>query len=889
MKTKQTNLIKTACTLALAGVASAATAAPLTGFEETAGGTYDYNDTNFWVGGVINGIWESGLTVAADQTLTFGADTSLGSGLFIDHTATGNGAADLIFRSLGTADRTLTLGGDVTVTPGNNQTITIGGTAANQNLHVALGGNRTITVEGGDALRFNGNLTGGNITMAGSGSMVLGGIANLSGGSIVASGGGALNFNSGTNGNTGATRAASVTLNDSQLTTNGNSTVASTESVTGAITLSVTSRGRLPTLSLNTGTFKNKLSAANVVRGSNNAVALVRGANLGTNPIASGAGTNIVLGTGPSLIGGGGVAGSTNISIVPWMVGGTTTSDTGSTFVTYDSTSGLRPLSTVSEFASSVGVQATDNVRLTASAPLNADATVNALILVGNSSDAIAADLTAGGGTLTVTSGAILLGQNTNVAAPIDFGAAEGIIGFQNGLTFTGSVAGSGGLTIYTTRESNDQTFVWSAASTYTGDTNMISPVWIGGANVLPNGARTGNVNVISKMDVRATYTINGLNGSGEIAGGGSNTVTLTFGDNNADGEFTGTFTDFGTLNLVKIGDGTQKLTGSDSTNQGSTTIRGGVLEVSTLADGAVASSIGNRTSTAASGLVINGGTLKYVGGAADIDKLFQIGETTSGGIGTIDASGTGALRFENTAAIGYGTAGTTGTPQTRTLVLTGTNTGDNTIDSLIGNNGTATNGNSAVALSKTGAGNWILTNTNTYTGGTSVSAGTLLINGSIASGAAVSGSGTLGGTGTIAGNVTVAPTASLAPGASIESLGVSSNVTLAGKLFIELDGNGAGAGLSDLLQVGGTFDIAGGTVNFATLSPLNDPAYVFATYGTLPPSTTFVVVQNLPSGYAINYAYEGNQIALVAVPEPAAMGVLAAGAMLLAGRRRRI
>ena len=57
-----------------------------------------------------------------------------------------------------------------------------------------------------------------------------------------------------------------------------------------------------------------------------------------------------------------------------------------------------------------------------------------------------------------------------------------------------------------------------------------------------------------------------------------------------------------------------------------------------------------------------------------------------------------------------------------RTLTLDGTNTGDNTVALLIGDNSGAT------SISKTGAGTWLLTNANTYTGDTTISAGTLVL-----------------------------------------------------------------------------------------------------------------------------------------------------------------
>ena len=72
------------------------------------------------------------------------------------------------------------------------------------------------------------------------------------------------------------------------------------------------------------------------------------------------------------------------------------------------------------------------------------------------------------------------------------------------------------------------------------------------------------------------------------------------------------------------------------------------ILEVDDLADGGQPSSIG-QSSSAAENLFIHASTLKYVGEGDSTDRLFTIG---TGGA-TIDASGTGALVFTNTGALG--------------------------------------------------------------------------------------------------------------------------------------------------------------------------------------------------------------------------------------------
>jgi autotransporter-associated beta strand protein len=80
--------------------------------------------------------------------------------------------------------------------------------------------------------------------------------------------------------------------------------------------------------------------------------------------------------------------------------------------------------------------------------------------------------------------------------------------------------------------------------------------------------------------------------------------------------------------------------------------------------------------------------------------------------------SSTNALNFGGGITGGTTSFGNSTTPGI-TLTLAGSNTGANTISGVI-SNGNATNG---VAVTKSGAGTWVLTGTNTYTGATTISA----------------------------------------------------------------------------------------------------------------------------------------------------------------------
>lgn len=160
-------------------------------------------------------------------------------------------------------------------------------------------------------------------------------------------------------------------------------------------------------------------------------------------------------------------------------------------------------------------------------------------------------------------------------------------------------------------------------------------------------------------------------------------------------------------------------------------------------------------------------------------------------------SSGTGA----NTGVLKIGGSITGGdsVSSNTTLSLQGANTNDNTISGNIGN-GVSPN----LRITKSNAGTWILSGTNSYTGVTSVTAGTLLINGdsSGATGAVTVSSGaTLGGIGMIGGDVTVNSGGILAPGTTADATSVltlnNRNLSLGGvdsKLNLNIEGTSAGS-----------------------------------------------------------------------------------------------
>lgn len=456
---------------------------------------------------------------------------------------------------------------------------------------------------------------------------------------------------------------------------------------------------------------------------------------------------------------------------------------------------------------------------------------------------------TAGNGPIVVSStGLTIFTGNNSYTGSTTINAGGTLQIGNNGTTGsidnTSSVTGSGSLVfdrtdnfvfsrtissaISVTQQGGGSLTLSSGSSVFTGGLFVTSGKVVAGSAL---GLGRGQITLANDTEVDLngfSQAIGGFlsssgNGSGalvttRVAGG----VTLSLGQyapaDAGSGTYAGLITNGnGTVGIIKGGSGIQTLTGANSYN-GTTRIDGGVLAVNSLANGGVNSSIG-ASSNATGNLVLNGGTLRYIGTGGSTDRLFTF-NGASGGI--LDASGTGAINFTST-----GTYAMSGANTARTFTLTGNNTDANTLAGIVANAGTTTG---ITSLTKAGVGKWVFTGNNTYSGQTQVNAGTLLINGTHIDGTTtgtatgfgnsttghfqVADQATLGGTGRISGNdkgaadsnlVLVKSGGVLAPGASIGTLtldGVSINGTasrvlnmdLGAEFTFELAGNGTSA-----------------------------------------------------------------------------------------------
>ena len=147
-------------------------------------------------------------------------------------------------------------------------------------------------------------------------------------------------------------------------------------------------------------------------------------------------------------------------------------------------------------------------------------------------------------------------------------------------------------------------------------------------------------------------------------------------------------------------------------------------LNATETANGGVTSSIGQAPNTAPY-LVLNGGTLQYIGAsAATTDRQFTLG-TSGGAIDSSSTSPSNTLTWNGNDGSGHTAVNAVALPGsgTRTLTLTGNNTGANTFAMILGDSGAG-----ATSLAKSGAGRWVLSAANTYSGATTISAGTLAL-----------------------------------------------------------------------------------------------------------------------------------------------------------------
>lgn len=377
-----------------------------------------------------------------------------------------------------------------------------------------------------------------------------------------------------------------------------------------------------------------------------------------------------------------------------------------------------------------------------------------------------------------------------------------------------------------------------SAASNFTGDVLILGNVITQGRTYL--AAEAGNQNLtFLNNDVTvsggATWsvvwggeTIGALNGSGTVnlnCQNALNNIGLTLGNNSRDGVFSGQLGN--SWGIAKTGSGTQTLSGAGIGYTGATTVNGGRLA---LQDAYLFGS---------PSIAINAGSFELNFGM-EFDWFVP---TTISGVGNLEKAGTGKV------------------------ILTGNSSG--------------------------------------FAGPTKVDAGTLFVNGNLSGSAITVNNGTLGGSGAV-GPVTVLAGGNLQPGDGIGFL-QTGNLTIAGTFGVEIGGTSVGL-TYDQLNVAGTVTLTDATLSLALNSFVPDHASLFflisndgndAINGTFSGLNDGAIVDLGGVLWEISYDANfqngvgdsisgGNDIALMAVPEPSSVLLGGFGIVAVATRRRR-
>ena len=254
-------------------------------------------------------------------------------------------------------------------------------------------------------------------------------------------------------------------------------------------------------------------------------------------------------------------------------------------------------------------------------------------------------------------------------------------------------------------------------------------------------------------------------------------------------------------------------LTGSNSYT-GGTVIGTGGVGFSSL------NSLGNFNTTGTVSLGVSSGAgseIQYTGTGGVLAGTLALGYT--GGVAglteTVDQSGSGLLNLTHDLLV-QGNA-------SRVFVLQGSTSGTGQFSGIIAN-GTST---AVVSLTKAGTGTWLLTNSNSYSGGTTLSSGTLIL-----------GNASAAGTGTL----------NLNGGVLLANTDLSGGNALANPVAFGASGTMCGA---NNLQFAGAFTQTGGSRTLTN----------GLTSGTLTLSGPVYLSNTNTAGYTLTLAGSGNTL----------------------------
>jgi len=473
----------------------------------------------------------------------------------------------------------------------------------------------------------------------------------------------------------------------------------------------------------------------------------------------------------------------------------------------------------------------------------------------------------------------------------------------------TGRISGSTGLS---KRGTGSATV--AVANDYSGPTTIVEGILrLGSGTAIPDGVTASGVVVNSggALDLNGfSETINGLSGGGFINNAGAAGSTLTVGNGNSGGTWSGNISNTGpgTVTLIKVGtgsltlSGTNNLGGTSQFNGGTNylTATGRINSIGTgefwvqqnagsstfIVDGGSLSVnnwfvVGRNAAGANGTLIVNGGTVTKGGpnnivvGSLNATGLLVVngGQVLNNGMLWLgeNASANATLRLNggliqatqvrpnnavasSTAYFNGGTLQASASSAdfisvtTACLIQSGGLIFDSQGFGLTNASVLAEDGASpGGGLVKLGSGVLSLAGANTYSGLTIVSNGTLLVDGIIPGAATVKAGATLGGSGSISGLVTVESGGALAPGSSIGTLTLSLSPVLSAGSSVIAEVDRGGSQTADLLNLSGNPIAYNGTLILRNIGAPLQVGDTFTLFSASSRSGGFTIVSQTP------------------------------------------
>ena len=696
-----------------------------------------------------------------------------------------------------------TYSGNTTVSGG---TLQVGNGTSGEFLasgNVSLSNGAALVFNHADALNYSGVISGnGSLTQTGPGMLtLLGSNATYSGGTIISAG----MLQVGNGGTLGSLPAAGPVLDNAALLFNlsSNPTFAGVISGSGSLTqlgggnlILTASNGYTGGTTISAGTLQLNGSgmlgpgpvADNSALVFNLSAAATYGGAIGGSGNLTQAGTNIL-----TLLGNNTYSGSTTISAGTLQVGnGTNGEFLASPSVSLSTSSATLVFNNSDSLTYSGNIAGSGNLMQTGT---------GLLTLLGNNT--YSGSTTISAGTLQVGNG----GTAGNIPGNV-FDNGTLAFNLSGNQTFAGVISGTGGLL-----QLSPGTLVLTASNGYSGSTTISAgTLLVSGSGSLGSGtAAVDNGTLLFNLSGNQTFA-GAISGTGSLAQAGTGTILTLAGSNTYTG---GTSVSAGTLQ-IGIGTSGEFLASPSISLSNSAALV--FYNSDSLTYGGVVSGIGSLTE-AGTGMLTLLGSNTYTGGTIVSAGTLQVGNGASG-----EFLGSPSVSLSNSAALVFNHSD----PLTYSGVISGSG-----------------------SLTQTGTGLLTLLGSNTYNGGTTISAGTLQVGnggaaGSLPAGAPVLDNGllafNLSGNQTFAGVISgTGGLAQLGPGSLVltASNGFSGSTTISagtlqvsgsgslgagtaaadnGTLFFNLSGNQTFAG-----AISGTGSLAlAGTGTFLTLAGSN-------------------------------------------------------------------